>query len=306
MNLVRLAVDDPDELLAASGYGAGALVRVQSGAASTGPFANVATAALVSKTYEYLVYDQAGTSTTWYQTRYENAGGTVVSAWSSPFQASGGSGYCTLPAARLRIFNDSTVVKDDDLISSFITQASARVESITDRTFYRDPPDGTNGTFLYDGFQASDGGPIVAGGRCLIESRGIVSLTTVEVATFTGDTFRTIPTSDWFLRPSRPTPGWPFTQLWITNVPSSGDTTPGFYPGFATVRLTGVRGWPAIPPDITDVTLSMVVGAYRARAAGGGDRIEIAPDGTRTFERVLSSADLATLHRYSLRELVIV
>lgn len=309
MNILRLTVPDPDELLAAGAYGAGALIRVQSGPTSGGAWANLTTALLVSGTYEYTAYDPAGTDTTWYQSRYENTGGTILSDWSAPFQASGASGYAQLGDAKRRLGIAGTDTSDDDILVDFINQASSYIESKTGRQFYLDPPDGTTKTYLFDCWDpaGNDGGPgggmIVNGGKCLLVPRGIVSLTTLQVATFTNGPLATIPTTDWFLRPTaqETEPGFPFTEVWISNIPATADTTPMFYPGFNTAALTGVFGWATVPYRITDVCLNLVVGKYRGMGAGGGDEFKTGLDGVRTFERLLSSEDWRTLQRHTIK-----
>lgn len=147
---------------------------------------------------------------------------------------------------------------------------------------------------LFDGFGALEGG------RLLPITNGIVTATSVEVALYTGGPFSLIPATDWYIRPTplEREPGWPGTELWMTNIPSAGNTTPYFPPGFANVRVAGSFGWPAILDEITSVALSAVVSAYRLRSAGGGDSLTIGVDGSRTFERVLGYEEKRTLMRY--------
>lgn len=85
-NILSISVPNPDQLLNAGAYGAGAVVQIQSGAALAGPFADDGTVAIVTNVTSYTHYDSDGTSSTWYRTRYENATGTTVSDWSDPFQ----------------------------------------------------------------------------------------------------------------------------------------------------------------------------------------------------------------------------
>ena len=84
-NLVRVLVENPDELLNAGAYGAGAVVRVQTSATQAGTYADVSgtgstpTLALVTLIRAYTGYDPNGTVSSWYRTRYENAGATRLS-----------------------------------------------------------------------------------------------------------------------------------------------------------------------------------------------------------------------------------
>ena len=81
---VVLGLDAPDDAL--TGYGAGAILRVQSSATETGTFANLTTVAVVAATYQYETWDAAGDKTTWYRWRIENAAATETGDWSAAFQ----------------------------------------------------------------------------------------------------------------------------------------------------------------------------------------------------------------------------
>ncbi len=86
-NILTLTASNPDQLLNAGAYGAGAVIQVQSGALAAGPFSDeTPTIPIVSGTTSYTFYDTDGTTATWYRTRYENAAGSTVSEWSQVFQ----------------------------------------------------------------------------------------------------------------------------------------------------------------------------------------------------------------------------
>ena len=203
--------------------------------------------------------------------------------------------YATLASAKLRL--NITASTDDALLQSLCDAANMWIESKTDRVL----APLASAAYLVDGWDAIES-------RCLLFPRGIVSLTLVENTTYTGGTFATVPSSDWFLRPvgANLQPGWPFTELWMTNIPSSGNTTPAFYPGFATVRVTGILGWPAIPDDVANLGNNIVVGLWRGRSSGGADAFSLGLDGERTISRLLSSADWATVKKYTRAELMVV
>ena len=165
--------------------------------------------------------------------------------------------------------------------------------------------------YIFDGFDAMESG------KMLPVSVGIAQVTSLEVSTFSagqgGSTtpntiFYTMPNTDWFLRPGPQdrTPGWPATELWITNVPVPSNSTPSFFPGYANVRVIGVLGWPTLPDDIVECALNIAVGLYRARSSSGGDVINMGSDGGRTIERSLSWEDKMTLQRYSRHDLRII
>lgn len=87
-NILTIPVPNPDQLLNAGAYGAGAVVQVQRASAAAGPFADEGTVPIVAGTTSYTYYDTEGTSSTWYRVRYESAdGSTAVSEWGTPFQS---------------------------------------------------------------------------------------------------------------------------------------------------------------------------------------------------------------------------
>lgn len=165
---------------------------------------------------------------------------------------------------------------------------------------------GVNTAYLFDGMS------VLEGGRLLPLPRGFASITQLRLGFLTGDSLKVIPPYDWFTRPvpMEREPGWPITELWMTDIPTTDVQVPlmqqnlatrtGF---FANIELVGVPGWPAIPSDIVNIALSLVVGLYRARGAGGGDSYTMGMDGSRTFERLLSYTDRLTLMRYRVKNL---
>ena len=86
-NLVHVQVYGVDDLLNSGMYDAGAVVRLEWCATQAGTYASVGTAALVTGDEAYTIYHPEGSSSTWYRTRYENAGGSVTSDYSPAFQA---------------------------------------------------------------------------------------------------------------------------------------------------------------------------------------------------------------------------
>lgn len=205
--------------------------------------------------------------------------------------------YTTTAAVKSRLgITDTT---DDTLIGTIVDQVNAFVESYTGRQI---GPWATASTFSFHYFpdDADDSG------RIFPFPQGISSLTTLEVRDYTGGTLSTIPTTDWFLMPQaqQRDPGWPATELHITDVPSASNTQPQFQPGYEMVRLTGNFGWAAIPDEIEEVAVNLGLALYRSRSAGTSDVFTIGPDGERTFERALSEKDRHTLNRYRRREVL--
>ncbi len=144
--LVSTGGQSPDQLLNAGAYGTGAVIRLQWSATSTGTFADVSgtgstpTIAIVTDIRSYTGYDPSGVATRWYRTRFENAGGTIVSDWSTVFQVGETGGlvpdYVTLDEQRafMRITGVSDIEADLPLANA-ITAASRAVDYATDRQF---------------------------------------------------------------------------------------------------------------------------------------------------------------------------
>jgi len=283
-NTLTLHSEDPAEILASANYDAGAIMRVHWSATETGVYVNLATVALVAGTRYYTVYDTAGASTTWYRTRYENAGGTILSDWSDPFQAEGLTTYCSLADVKSRL--DITDATSDEELIQLINQTAGFIETKTRRRLYPDPVT----TYTFDGFSA------IANGRCLLVPNGVRSLSNFAMATATGGTPVAVTAADLVLRPlpQDRSPGWPATQIWLTDIAS----VPYFYPGYGNIVAAGTFGWEAVPREIEAIALRLVVSAWRGRGAGGGDTFTIGVEGERTFERMLSYQDKLTLQSY--------
>ncbi len=156
---------------------------------------------------------------------------------------------------------------------------------------------------LFDGDEALENGQMVP------LPSGVVSATNLEVAFYTGAAFNLIPTTDWFLRPlpMDREPGWPATELWMTDIPSSNNPAPFFARGRGNIRLDGeTQGWPAIPDEIAGLAEKLVVAVYRARGSGGGQAVTIGTAGERTIEMAMSSQDWRLINGYAAKEVVIV
>jgi hypothetical protein len=296
-NPLKIQVENPDDLLNAGVYGTGALIQIQSATTHGGAYADLTgtgstpTIAIVSATYAYSGYDPNGASTTWYRTRYKNAAGSLTSDWSDEFQANG-VGYCSLYDVKQRLGRTAlTDTADDENFADLIVTASDYIKGYTGRDFLPD----YNTILTFDGYDA------IHGGRCLLIPRGVRSLSLVEAAAYTGASFVTIPSTDHFLRPAahERTPGWPATELWLTDQPSSA--TSQFMAGYGTVRLTGTFGFAAVPPRIEEVCLNMVVKMWASRQAGQADLTGAGDSASSTYSPSLSRRDAMTLDLHSLR-----
>jgi hypothetical protein len=130
---LTLTVDDPDGVLNAGQYGAGALMRLQWSATQAGVYADVSgtgstpTINIVSGQSSYPGYDPAGTTSLWYRTRFENVGATRLSDWFPSFQPGGGTTYASLAMFRSFIRNQQAASTDEDgALELLALEAAAR------------------------------------------------------------------------------------------------------------------------------------------------------------------------------------
>jgi hypothetical protein len=199
---------------------------------------------------------------------------------------------------RLGRATDGSDTADDTLITSYCNFVNSRIEGITGRVLA--PISST--AYTFDGFSA------IEEGRCLlVPSLGVRTITLLEVAGYTGASFTTMPSTDYFIRPTAQErdPGWPGTEIWITDIPSASNTYPYFPRGFANVRITGTWGWPAIPDEIVDCAETVVVRAFQARRTGQSDTAAML-DGTTVISRILASEWRQLLERYTVKNVEIV
>lgn len=153
-----------------------------------------------------------------------------------------------------------------------------------------------------------DGDEVLENGRCLPIVSGLVTVTSVEAAFYTGGAFFTVPSTDWFLRPNPidREPGWPATEVWMTDVPSSSSPMTIFARGMGNIRLGGAQpGWPAMPDEIVGIAEKIVANAWRLKGSGAGN--VAGPDYMETAVRTaLDGADWRTMARYTAKEVEIV
>lgn len=301
---LTIPVEEPDVILNAGMYGAGAVIRLQTAATEAGAYADVSgtgstpTIAVVSGQRSYPGYDPNGSSTSWYRTRFENVGATRLSDWSPAFQAAPeGSGLiCSLWDVKQALGKTGlTDTADDEQLLEAIRRVTDDIIEYTGRQFVRQPASGT-ATWTED--VGVGGGLLLTGSRTLWFPRGIATLTTLEVATATqpesGGTYTTVTAAEVFLRPTATVRGdWPATRIDISDLSASY-----FSRGYNTVRLTGARGWDTVPYRIQAVAERAVVAAFLSKGSGAGGVAAIGPGGGTTILRHISPADRAVLDEY--------
>lgn len=204
--------------------------------------------------------------------------------------------YATTAAVKARLGITNTT--HDSLLSGMCEAVNALVESIAQRAL------GSSTVTA----EKLDGWDTLEGGRVIVYPRGVRSISSLEVAAYTGSTYVTVPSTDYFLRPTANlrTPGWPAFEIWMTDIPAAANSLPTFEGGFDTIRMTADIGWAQMPVDVREVAEVTVVRAWQARQAGQTDEAGTDENGTVTVSRHLSARDMQTLMRYRWRSIEIV
>lgn len=194
-------------------------------------------------------------------------------------------------ATALKALIGITDTDDDTLLGLICDRVNQVVETLTGRVI---APIGST-TYLYDGNGTDslhlplpvDKAPI----------GGITALSLVEVAPYTGASFETVASTDYFLRYRLSMTG-PFQRLVFSDRPAGGYRV---WPlGYSTVRLTGTAGWLAIPDDITELALNVAHRAWNARQAGQQNVTGTDEQGRPYVSRYLDGRDKDVLRRYAL------
>jgi len=114
LQIVRVSVPNPDELLTSGVLSAGAKIRLERSSTGGGAgFSEITTISIVSATYTYTYYDSAGTSTSWYRARYSNSGNSIQTDYSAEFQSSANT-YTSLATLRGYLNDELAVPADAD------------------------------------------------------------------------------------------------------------------------------------------------------------------------------------------------
>lgn len=127
---------------------------------------------------------------------------------------------------------------------------------------------------------------------------GIRSATLVEVAPFSGGTYVTLDSRDYFLRGNAGMTG-PFRWLVFSDHPVGSYRA--WPEGYATVRVTGTAGWAAIPDDLTMLALGVAQRAWNARQAGYQNVEGVDEQGRPVVARFFQLPDFQTLKGYTLK-----
>ena len=292
-----IPVANPDELLNAGMFGAGAVIRVQTGAAEAGAFADVAgtgstpTIPVVAATRAYTAYAPTGTAASWYRWRVENAGATRLGDWCAAYQ--GGQQYIVpVSSVRARIPGlTATDASRDAQLLEVMGIVTDEILSYTGRQLFPDPASGTRTVYLdHDG----------ADSRTLWIPRGIRAVSYLGVSSTDqpddGTGTYTQVTSGVYLDPpeQQRSRGWPATRITLGRTANAL-----FRCAKRSVKLTAGLGWAATPPTVARISLDAILAMYGAQSTGSSSRLVTTPDGGNfRFLRYIPAEDRETLDWY--------
>lgn len=179
---------------------------------------------------------------------------------------------------------------DDTILGTICDQVNQYIEGATGRVLA--PVSSVARTF--------DG----TGTRCLRVRQGVRTVSLLELAYFTGGSFATVTSTDYFLRPEtdKLAPAEPYSEIWLSDRPSSGFAV--FPMGLGTVRVTATWGPAAIPDDVAEVAAVIATRAWYARSTGQADIVGTDEMGRPLVSRFVSGRDRDTLRRYTLADML--
>lgn len=266
---------DSDDYI--SQYGSGtAAVYLAYGSASP-PTDGTATTLVVSGTERYEFWPQTALDS--YFQFWVGDGSDEVDR-SSVFQAP--LAYASLQELKRGLdFPDAS--RDDELETLLIEATDYITEYVCGgRSFFRDPV-GTGETTLTLDIERHHPRLSVARGAHL----DIVSLSSVKVAGYTGDTLDTLTagSTGYYLRPDDPQSGHPYTDVILSD---QGTAYTTFEPGYGVVQLTGVFGWSAVPAAVRRATVDLARLWWNQRG-GDGEPVGMNAFGSPIFTSGLPS-----------------
>jgi len=305
-NPLQVTVENPDEILNAGLYGAGAVVRLQSSTTETQPgtFADLSgtgstpTIPVVAATRTYTGYDPAGTSTSWYRTRYENAGATRVSDWSASFQVGDETAglLCSTYDVTQRLFGSATVSDSDrENIAEIIRNVSNELEDHIGAWLAPRPTSPTSTTTFRFDVERSSRRLWLQRGKFYTGIRTITAISTaVQSQPETGGTLTAATLTDVLIRPqpSEGEPGW-----WIEVLATSGLV---FYAGQNTVEITGSFGPARVAGWAQEVAIAAVTRRFLGKETATTGAISLGPEGAVRLLASLSPdmAKTVEAHRF--------
>lgn len=268
--VVNLAVS-ADDLI--TDFGSGAKVYLYRAESEGGSYSLATSTALVSGTSRYELYDDGGTpGTSWYKFRAGNSAGDTFGAYSAEWQSTSRDAYATVDEFKrqAKTVSDAT----DGMIEDHLRDVSADFDVLCGRRFYRDPQVSGTSTWTLDVVRGGMRSLTLATmGRGFTDGGAldIVSITTLEVRDSETGSYVTIAAGDtgYYLQPGDGQEGegeWPYEDVVLSPACTVRTTWPT---GYRAVRITGVRGFAAIPRSIAAGTIAEARERIRQGPGGG-------------------------------------
>lgn len=302
-NILTLTVEEPDQILNAGAYGTAAVIRLQTASTEAGVYADVSgtgstpTTTVVTLTRSYTAYDPDGIVSSWYRTRFENAGGTRTSDWSDPFQVGDETAglLCSVSDVEQELGRTASA-NERELILEKIRQVSRAIERATGRWLAPRPTDPASTTTLY--FHTEYGQELhIPRGVRTVSALGVAS----EDQPASGGTYTTATAADYYIDPpvseriDDDEPG-----KWIRFRDNPSGPVSWFVQAAHGASVTGSFGYAVVPPDIQGVATRAALRRFLGKGAAGTS-IAVGPTGTEFILPDLSAADRATLDDYTRR-----
>jgi hypothetical protein len=199
------------------------------------------------------------------------------------------AGLCTLANLKLVLMPTSyTDTTDDTTLQLYIDRFTDEVQEYCSRQFVVD----TGSTDYYFDVDRKS--------RELYIPDGISTVTTVSYATTSqpasGGTYTAVTAANVLLRPllTDRRQGFPADTIVISDVDI---TAAAFYPGYNTVKVNMIRGWPTVPPTIEGLAIAVITRRWQARRGGQADSVG-ASDFGGPLLRFMSAEERMALDRY--------
>lgn len=267
---LRIPVPAPDDKLRE--YGAGAKLHVESSATIDGVYVEISTSPLdvEETTFLYELADPAGSTATWYRSRFGNSGGTVFSSYGDPFSPSAPTSYADVD--RLLLTMGQTVSG-----TRFLANAEVRlvettrdlIQAMHGYSFFRSPVSGADEarefTVGYDGV--------------VHVHEGVISIESARIRRSVSSEWESIDVDDIRLeywaggRPATRVPsGEPYDHITLTGrgaLVAFPATTFG-------IEFTGAWQWPSIPAQASEANVAWARQKLAADPSVSGG--QISPD----------------------------
>jgi hypothetical protein len=257
VNIVKVDVDNPTELLAA--YGAGAKVRLEYSVTGDGSgFAEVGSQTIVAGTLRYVFNHAGGATGGYYRARYSDVAGTLLSDYSPEWREAPALLYASVDelAARLPSL-PAGGARSSDRLESALADATAEITALCERDFFSHPDE----TRLFSVPRRRPSSRLV-----IID--GFYRIAQIRWASQTGaNDWTTLDPSAYFIRPAQREPEDTYYIIELNGV-----TGPigHWYSGEDVVEITGDFGFPAVPSIIKRGTLALARQMWNASATASG------------------------------------